>query len=71
MKLKPGSRLETGATPVVDSTNLNRVLSLVSALLYAPDALPSLKATRPKILDFGVRLKLPILDRKELVVRRH
>ncbi|KAF2280034.1 uncharacterized protein EI97DRAFT_498320 [Westerdykella ornata] len=62
MKLKPGSRLETGVSPLVDSTNFNHALSLVSALLYAPDALPSLKATKPKILEFGVRRKLAIVD---------
>ena len=63
MALRPGSRLENGATPVADSTNLNRLLALVSAFLYAPDALPSLVRAKPQILSFGTRHSLPVFER--------
>ncbi|KAF4620137.1 hypothetical protein G7Y89_g14684 [Cudoniella acicularis] len=62
MQLRPGSCLETSATPVFDSTNFNRVLSLVSAVLYAPDTLPNLKAFKPKILDFSRLILVPKRD---------
>ncbi|KAJ4347799.1 uncharacterized protein N0V89_009169 [Didymosphaeria variabile] len=57
MKIAPGSRMENGAKPVVDSTNLNRSLALVSAFFYAPDALHSIVNTTPKILAFGGQKK--------------
>ena len=63
MALRPGSRVENGATPVVDSTNLNRFLALVSAFLYAPDALPSLVRAKPQIFSFGIRHSLPVFER--------
>jgi hypothetical protein len=31
--------MQNGATPVVDSTDLNRSLALVSSFLYGPEAL--------------------------------
>jgi hypothetical protein len=55
MALRPGSRLETAATPLVDSTNLNRIVALVAAFVYAPDALPSIINAKPQVLKFGVR----------------
>ena len=63
MALRPGSRLENGATPVADSTNFNRLLALVSAFLYAPDALPSLAKAKPQILSCGVRHSLSVFER--------
>jgi len=62
MTLRPGSRLETAATPLVDSTNLNRILALLAAFFYAPDALPSLIHAKPQVLSFGVRSAFPVLD---------
>lgn len=34
MKRAPGSRLETGATPIVDSERLNRTLAELAFALY-------------------------------------
>ncbi|KAF2440241.1 hypothetical protein P171DRAFT_475754 [Karstenula rhodostoma CBS 690.94] len=57
MKIAPGSRMENGVTPVVDSTNLNRSLALVSAFFYAPEAVHLVLRTTPKILAFGGQKK--------------
>jgi len=57
MKIAPGSRMENGATPVVDSTNANRTLALVSAFFYASDSFHSIIYTTPKILAFGGQTK--------------
>lgn len=52
MKLSPGSRLETGSEPLVDSTNLNRMLALLAGLYYAPAAIPQIINIKPSIKDF-------------------
>ena len=47
MKLAPGSRLETGATPIVDSTRLNRSLAEIAFAYYTaphPVAVKALSA---------------------------
>jgi hypothetical protein len=38
MKLSPGSRLETGISPIVDSTRLNRTLAELAVAFYVPEA---------------------------------
>ena len=66
MALKPGSRLETGAEPIVDATNLNRILALMSAIYYAPDALHSMVRTHPIITASGERRALPLFSHSGL-----
>ncbi|KDR73118.1 hypothetical protein GALMADRAFT_280894 [Galerina marginata CBS 339.88] len=52
MALQPGSRLENSTKPVADSMNANRVLALLAAIFYAPDALPGMRAAKPQIEAF-------------------
>jgi hypothetical protein len=49
MKFRPGSRLENGAKPIVDGTNLNRMLALIAALYYVPAAVQQVVAIEPAI----------------------
>jgi hypothetical protein len=44
MRLAPGSRLESGATPVVDSTRLNRAVAELAFAFYGTPNLPALRA---------------------------
>ncbi|GIK07658.1 hypothetical protein Aspvir_003324 [Aspergillus viridinutans] len=60
MALKPGSRLENGSHPVIDATNLNRNLALISAIYFAPDALPPILASRPSISVFPIPPEMPL-----------
>lgn len=53
MALKPGSRLETGTKPVVDATNVNRMLAVLAGLFFAPASLPSITSVKPAIESFG------------------
>ena len=40
MKLAPGSRLETGGTPIIDSTRLNRGVAEIAFAYYTVSVLP-------------------------------
>lgn len=60
MALQPGSQLENGAAPKVDATNLNRVLALLVAIFYAPDALPAMRVVKHGIEVFGVGHKVKL-----------
>tara|TARA_R110000824_G_scaffold153004_1_gene324444 strand:- start:287 stop:1438 length:1152 start_codon:yes stop_codon:yes gene_type:complete len=61
MALKPGSRLETGATPIVDATAVNRMLALVAALFYVPSSLRGTVETRPAITSFEPKSSISFL----------
>lgn len=52
MALKPGSRLETTAVPIVDATAVNRMLALLAGLFYAPGSLRNTVEARPAISSF-------------------
>ena len=52
MNVAPGSRLETGAHPIVDATNLNRILALLASLFYAPIAIAHVTSVKPSIMRF-------------------
>lgn len=52
MKIKPGSRLENGIEPIVDATNLNRMLALMAGVYYAPDAINNIINIKPSIVSF-------------------
>jgi hypothetical protein len=54
MKLRPGSRLENGAKPIADATNLNRMLALLAALYYVPAAVQQVANINPVITSLSV-----------------
>jgi len=43
MKRAPGSRLENGASPLVDATRLNRTLAELAFAFYMSPAVPALR----------------------------
>lgn len=55
MKLKPGSRMENGTEPIVDATNLNRMLAFIAALYFVPTAKGQVTSISPSITSFNIR----------------
>ncbi len=56
MQLSPGSRLENGANPVVDATQLNHTLAMLAGMYYLPSALPQIASLVPSIRSSYARI---------------
>jgi hypothetical protein len=67
MSVSPGSRLENASTPIVDATNLNRMLALLAAFYYVPEAVPMVTQTVPSITTFGVPEPMRVMERRSMM----
>lgn len=62
MSLSPGSRLENSSEPLVDATNVNRMLAVISGIFYAPDSLPATLRIAPAINSLSTQNKANFLN---------